>query len=70
MNIIINGTRQKLETESSATLDRVLKDLGYETEMNGMAVAVNDAVIPKHEWPEYQPEENDRLEIIRATQGG
>ena len=37
---------------------------------DGIAIAVNDNVIPKGEWPQYQLQTNDKVFVIRATQGG
>ena len=37
---------------------------------DGIAIAVNDNVIPKGEWSEYRLEANDKVFVIRATQGG
>lgn len=39
-------------------------------EPRGLAVAVNDAVVPRADWPFLQLHEQDRVTIIRATQGG
>ncbi|MFQ5334608.1 MAG: sulfur carrier protein ThiS [Flavobacteriales bacterium] len=36
----------------------------------GQAVAVNDTVVPKAEWETHLLKENDRILIIKATQGG
>ena len=36
----------------------------------GTAVAVNEAVIAKNQWQHYVLHENDKILIIRATQGG
>lgn len=36
----------------------------------GIAVAVNDAVVPRAEWPRHALHAQDRITIIRATQGG
>ena len=40
------------------------------TSPRGVAVAVNDAVVPRAEWPARQLREADRVTVIRATQGG
>ena len=40
------------------------------TEPRGLAVAVNDAVVPRAEWPTHAVQPHDRITIIRATQGG
>ena len=39
-------------------------------EPRGLAVAVNDAVVPRAEWPTHALQPHDRITIIRATQGG
>jgi sulfur carrier protein len=36
----------------------------------GIAVAVNNRVVPKSMWETFILKENDKLTIIRATQGG
>lgn len=38
--------------------------------LNGVAVAVNQQVVPKDHWDVFQLSENDSVLIIRATQGG
>ena len=40
------------------------------TEPRGLAVAVNDAVVPRAEWATHAMRTHDRITIIRATQGG
>ena len=40
------------------------------SEPRGLAVAVNDAVVPRAEWPTLAVQPHDRITIIRATQGG
>jgi sulfur carrier protein len=37
---------------------------------DGIAIAVNEAVIPRGEWDGYVLRERDRVFVIRATQGG
>ena len=37
---------------------------------NGVAVAINNNVIPKNEWPERSLAEGDKILIIRASAGG
>jgi sulfur carrier protein len=38
--------------------------------LDGMAIAVNQQVIPKDKWDDFHLNENDSVLIIRATQGG
>ena len=40
------------------------------SEPRGLAVAVNDAVVPRAEWAAHALNEQDRITVIRATQGG
>jgi sulfur carrier protein len=37
---------------------------------DGIAIAVNETVIPRAEWVRYPLQEADRVFVIRATQGG
>ncbi|WP_300485341.1 sulfur carrier protein ThiS [Flavobacterium sp.] len=37
---------------------------------NGIALAINNTVIPKTEWHNHYITENDHILIISATQGG
>ena len=37
---------------------------------DGIAIAVNDNVIPKGEWQQYKLQADDKVFVIRATQGG
>ena len=36
----------------------------------GLAVAVNNQVIPKKSWTEYILNNNDKVLVIKASQGG
>jgi sulfur carrier protein len=36
----------------------------------GCAVAVNDAVVPRSDWPVRAVEPGDRIEVLTAVQGG
>ena len=60
-------------TSHEATDNQLLIDLlaarGV-TEPRGLAVAVNDAVVPRAEWSTHAVQPHDRITIIRATQGG
>ncbi|MDO6435033.1 sulfur carrier protein ThiS [Flavitalea sp. BT771] len=37
---------------------------------DGIAIAVNDNVIPRGEWNSYKLQPADKVFVIRATQGG
>ncbi len=36
----------------------------------GIAVAINNEVIPKADWEGYKLSEGDKIMLIQATQGG
>jgi len=36
----------------------------------GIAIAINNNVIPKAEWDAYELQDEDKVTLIRATQGG
>lgn len=36
----------------------------------GLAIAINQQVIPKTQWESHQLQPNDKIIIIKATQGG
>jgi len=38
--------------------------------IKGIAIAVNDKVIPKSKWEEFYLQKEDRILAIGATQGG
>lgn len=61
-----NHPQQSIDNQSLAQL-LVQLELA---EQRGVAVAVNDAVVPRAEWPAHALREHDRVTIIRATQGG
>jgi sulfur carrier protein len=63
----INNSPQ--ETAESQTLTQLLAGLALAGQ-RGLAVAVNDEVVPRAAWPAHKLREQDRVTIIRATQGG
>ena len=67
INISINN--QPFALEKPAVIQNLLLLIPLST-TKGIAVAVNNTVIPKKEWGNFIVNENDYLTIIRATQGG
>jgi sulfur carrier protein len=67
MNIYINGRLQELK--NSFLLADALTVLNMNTE-KGIAIAVNNNVVPKAEWAAYLLQSDDKVTIIKATQGG
>jgi len=66
-NVSINNKACSVEKNSS--LVKVLEQNGINSQ-KGIAVAVNNTVVPKTEWQSRILNENDKVTIIRATQGG
>lgn len=57
------------ETAENQTLTQLLTHLALAGQ-RGLAVAVNEAVVPRADWPAHTLRPLDRVTIIRATQGG
>ena len=53
----------------SKTLAEVFTFLNIDAD-KGIAVAVNEVVIPKINWNNFILKENDKVLLIKATQGG
>jgi len=66
MEITVNGEIKIVESESLSLLINNL--LGEKT--NGIAIAVNQDIIPKSNWQSSTLKEKDSVLIIKATQGG
>jgi len=67
MEITINNSSREV-TEHTTLYDVVCSHTG--DKQKGIAVAVNDTVIPKASWEQYILQANDSILIIKATQGG
>jgi sulfur carrier protein len=57
------------EVAAAATLADLVGELGL-AGRKGVAVAINDSVVPRADWPAQPLAEGDRVLVIRATQGG
>ena len=67
MEVIINHNKTELKETSSLFSLLQLQDL---SEKKGIAVAVNNKVIPRSKWDSHILNSNDSITIIKATQGG
>ena len=67
MELIINNKSEKIH--SGSKLAELLMQLGL-ADKRGIAVAVNNTVIAKPNWTNTELKENDKITIIRPTQGG
>lgn len=68
MNLIINGKKEQFD--SMQKLGDLLRHLRISEEESGFAVALNEEVVFRSTWPNVSLTDGDRIEIIRATQGG
>ena len=65
--IFVNGEPRE---RAGATIAELLSDLGVEDRARGVAVAVDGEVVPRSEWQETRLEPGQRVEVLRAAQGG
>lgn len=65
LHLQINGEPREV---ASATIAELLTELRLPE--RGIAVAVNSAVIRRHDHASHALQPGDRIEIIRAVQGG
>ena len=65
--IQVNGADRPFDTPTVAGL---VASLGIAPDARGIAVAVNGAVVPRAGWAAAPLAAGDRIEVIRAMQGG
>ncbi|MER5971051.1 sulfur carrier protein ThiS [Streptomyces sp. NPDC001922] len=66
MTVSVNG--EPREVPEGTTLDRIVATLT--TAPAGVAAALNEAVVPRGQWPATALGDGDRVEILTAVQGG
>jgi sulfur carrier protein len=66
IGLVVNGATT--EVEAGATVASLVEQLGRDP--RGVAVAVNEAVVPRRAWPATSLRPGDRVEVLRAAQGG
>lgn len=67
MNVFLNNSPYSLEKENN--LFEFLEKIKIGS-TKGIAIAVNDTVIPKSEWDKIYLTDNDKITLIKATAGG
>ncbi|MFV3074714.1 sulfur carrier protein ThiS [Niveispirillum fermenti] len=65
--IIINGREQ---VPDDYALTAVMAADGIDPAARGIAVAVNDMVVPRGRWADTNLSPGDRVEIVKVLQGG
>jgi sulfur carrier protein len=66
--IILNG--EESSVSAGETLAVVLDRLGVPLDARGVAVAVDDEVVPRAIWDSFVLSEDARVEVLTAMQGG
>jgi len=67
MDIIIN--QQLTEVPEYFSVAQLLSFL-FEDSGKGIAIAINQAIVPKAQWQVHMLHPNDKITLIKATQGG
>jgi sulfur carrier protein len=68
MNVTLNGARRSL-AESASVSDAVALS-GARRDGRGLAVAVDGEVVPRGEWDGFELRDGQRIEVLKAVQGG
>lgn len=67
--MIVNINDKSREVADTTTLAQLLDELGLNASQ-GIAVAINDAVVARALWPTHRLTQGDQVLVIQATQGG
>lgn len=66
MRIVFNG--ESIWLDEGVSVSRLVDERAASA--RGVAVAVNAEVVPRSVWPDHHLIDGDRVEILKATQGG
>ncbi len=67
IRLIVGGQPRELAVHFVGDL---LPGLTLPPDGRGIAIAINDAVVPKSRWLEHELRDGDRVEIVKAVPGG
>jgi sulfur carrier protein len=67
MEISINS--KTIELPDNAGILEALQNVQINNS-NGIAIAVNNQVVPRSDWTDLKLKDGDKITLIRATQGG
>ncbi|GAB3727133.1 sulfur carrier protein ThiS [Spirosoma lituiforme] len=67
MTVFVNN--QSVDTQPTASLKSLLAELAL-VDKKGIAVAVNNSIIPRTDWEQVGLSGSDKITILQATQGG
>jgi sulfur carrier protein len=66
--ILVNG--ESSDMRAGETVAAALARIGLDVEARGVAVAVDGEVVPRAAWETFALEEDARVEVLSAMQGG
>jgi len=66
--VTVNGEPRELR--ESARVPDAVAAVGAEAAGRGLAVAVDGEVVPRGEWDGFELRDGQRVEVLRAVQGG
>jgi sulfur carrier protein len=66
--ILLNG--QSSDVEAGESVAAVLRRMGLNPDARGIAVAVDGEVVPRGEWQSFALDDDARVEVLSAMQGG
>ncbi len=66
--VVVNGERRLLP--HGASLLDLLRELQIAPDEPVVAVAVNDRLVRRADWPAHRPVPGDRIEVVRPMAGG
>lgn len=66
VTVSVNGASR--DVPDGSTLAQLVA--GLTQAPSGVAAAVNEAVVPRGEWPRLRLSDGDRVEVLTAVQGG
>ena len=66
LKVVVNN--KEVEISDQATINALISEMNMPDK--GIAIAINNEVIPKGNWSEFKLEKEMRITLIKATQGG
>jgi sulfur carrier protein len=66
--IVLNG--QASDVPAGESVAAVLRRLGLDVDVRGVAVAVDGEVVPRGAWDSFALGDDARVEVLTAMQGG
>ena len=69
MLLTVNGASIEVPGSGAAALLEVLAAAGMD-DLRGVAIALDEEVVPRSDWATCRLHEGQRIEVVRASQGG